>query len=157
MGILNRYLCKEFLKLLLLFEFALFFVYFIVDFINKFGDFIEVDAPMDQAFAFFLYKIPFICVQVVPAAALLSVIVMFCSMEKNNEITAMKSSGMSVLQLSKPIIFLMPVQGATIYGMLWSKRKIGRVSMGETASGTKEKIPFITSGVLTLRRRSCGG
>ena len=56
--------------------------------------------------AYFLYKTPFIIIQMLPAATLISVIIMFCLMKKNNEITAMKSCGLDIFKLSQPIITL---------------------------------------------------
>ncbi len=103
MTILAKYFCKEFLKFFVLFQFMLVSIYFIIDFIQKIPDFIERDIPMGMTLAFFFLKIPFIIIQTVPVATLLSVVLMFSLMEKSNEITAMKASGLSVVQFSKPI------------------------------------------------------
>ena len=103
MSILAKYFSKEFFKLLLLFQFMLVSIYFIIDFIQKIPDFIERSIPMDMTLSYFLLKVPFIIIQTAPVATLLSVVLMFSLMEKRNEITAMKASGISIVQLSKPI------------------------------------------------------
>ena len=55
---------------------------------------------------FLLYKIPFIVTQILPVSTLIAIIVMFSLMKKNNEITAMKASGISIFEISKPLIFV---------------------------------------------------
>ncbi|MFH1241261.1 MAG: LPS export ABC transporter permease LptG [Pseudomonadota bacterium] len=106
MGILARYFSKEFLKLFLLLEFVFLSLYLLIQFILSFDDFVEASAPMSLMGAYLFYNTPFIMVQLVPVATLISVIVMFCLMEKNNEISAMKSCGLSILRLSRPTIIV---------------------------------------------------
>lgn len=104
MRILSKYFSKEFLKLFGLLLIIFLSMYLIVEFIQKIDDFIEANAPNSLLLAFLFYNLPYILVQMIPVATLLSVIVMLCLMEKNNEITAMKACGVSVFKLSQPII-----------------------------------------------------
>ena len=104
MGILTKYLCKEFVKLLLFCQTFFVFLYLIIDFIQKIDNFVEAQASNYSMFLFFLYKIPLIAVQMAPVAALISVVVMFSLMKKNNEITALKASGISIIRLSLPVL-----------------------------------------------------
>ncbi len=104
MGILARYLCKEFFKLLVLCEAVFIFLYLIIDFIQKIDNFLEAEASAGAMLAFFVYKVPLITVQMAPVAVLISVIVMFSLMKKNNEMTALKASGVSVFRLSLPVL-----------------------------------------------------
>lgn len=104
MGILARYLCKEFFRLLMLCLIIFVSIYLIIDFLQKIDNFIEAQAPNSAMLSYFLYKVPYITVQMVPVAALIAVIVMFSFMKKNNEITALKCSGMSVFELSLPVL-----------------------------------------------------
>ena len=106
MRIVSKYFSKEFLKLLGLFQLTFLFIYLLVDFIEKIDNFIEANASNSAMLAYFFYKIPYIMIQMVPVATLLSVIVMFCLMEKNNEVTALKACGMNIIELSKPIIIV---------------------------------------------------
>lgn len=106
MGTLAKYFSREFLKLFVLLEFVFLSMYLLIQFILSLDDFIEANAPHGLMVAYLFYSSPFIIVQLVPVATLISVIVMFCLMEKNNEITAMKSCGLSIFRLSQPIIIV---------------------------------------------------
>lgn len=106
MGILARYFSREFLKLFLLLEFVFLSMYLLIQFILSIDDFVEANAPNILMVAYLFYNTPSIVVQLVPIATLVSVIVMFCVMEKNNEITAMKSCGLSIFRLSRPTMIV---------------------------------------------------
>ena len=103
MNILSKYLFKEVSKLLGIILFALVFIYLIIDFIGKIDNFIEADVPVGPMLYYFVYKVPYILVQMAPVSMLLAVIVMFCIMKKNNEIIAMHTCGLSTFGISRPI------------------------------------------------------
>lgn len=105
MGILARYLSREFLKLFGLFLFAFLTLYLLIDFIQKIDDFNEVNAQ-GLMVSYFFFEIPLIVNRLIPVVTLLSVIVMFSIMKKHNEIMAMKSCGMNILKISKPLIVI---------------------------------------------------
>jgi lipopolysaccharide export system permease protein len=104
MGILAKYFCKEFFKFFIFCHLIFLTIFLAIDFIQKIDDFIEANTAKSAMLAYFLYKMPFIMVQMVPVAALISVIVTFSLMKKNNEITALKASGLSVFRLSLPVV-----------------------------------------------------
>jgi lipopolysaccharide export system permease protein len=104
MGILAKYFCKEFFKFFIFCHLIFLTIFLAIDFIQKIDNFIEANAAKSAMLAYFLYKTPFIIVQMVPVAALISVIVTFSLMKKNNEITALKASGVSVFRLSLPVM-----------------------------------------------------
>ena len=99
MKVLTGYLLREFFKLLLLCEAVFVFLFLTVDFLQKIDRFINAGASWETTFLFFAYKTPYIAVSMLPPAALISVIMLFSSMQKRNEITALKASGFSVLSL----------------------------------------------------------
>jgi lipopolysaccharide export system permease protein len=92
------------LKLLALTLTLSLFIFLIIEFVQKLDNFLEAEASTEVIFAYLLYKIPFVVVQITPVATLISIIVMFCLLRKNNEITAMKACGLNVIELSRPII-----------------------------------------------------
>lgn len=104
MKIVHKYLTREILKFFFIIMAMVVSVYFIVDFFEKIDNFMEADAPMDKALLFFLYNIPFIVSQVLPVAILLAILVTFGLMSKNNEIVALRSSGVSTLFLFQPLV-----------------------------------------------------
>lgn len=104
MTVFSRYLLKEFAGFLAMFTGAFSMIFLMVDFVQKVDNFIESGAPAWSMAAYFGFKTPFIVVQMVPVATLLAVIVMFSIMARHNEITAMKSCGMSALQIARPVV-----------------------------------------------------
>ncbi len=106
MSIINKYLTKEIIKL---FGFILIMVvgiYIIVDFLEKIDDFLEAGLSFSKAFTFFVYKTPFIVAQIAPVGILLAVLIVFGLMNRNNEIIALTSSGVSTFYLLKPVIII---------------------------------------------------
>ncbi|MBW2029489.1 MAG: LPS export ABC transporter permease LptG [Deltaproteobacteria bacterium] len=104
MKVLTRYLTGEYLKALLFCEGILFFIYLVIDFLQKVDNFIEAKTAKGLWALFFLYKTPLILVQMLPPAVLIAVIVMFSSMKKRNEVTALKASGINIFKAASPVI-----------------------------------------------------
>jgi lipopolysaccharide export system permease protein len=86
-----------------------------IDFIQKIDNFIDAGAAVSSMMAYFIYKTPFIMMQMVPVTVMLAVILTFCFMKKNNEIMAMKACGVSVFSLSKPIIILSVIIAGAVF------------------------------------------
>jgi len=147
MGILARYLWKEFFKLLAICQLIFMAIYMVVEFVQKIDNFMEVHAPRGAIFAYIFYKIPYLAVQMVPAATLISVVVMFSLMRKRNEITALKASGMSIFRISLPVIFASVCLAVAVFlfselvvpyassksQAIW-KSKVGRQGQAQTYS-----------------------
>ncbi len=105
MKTISYYLSKEYFKSLVLCQFIFVFLYLTIDFTQKIGRFVEAGASTSMITIFFLYKIPLIATQIAPAASLISVVILFSFMKKNNEITALKASGINVVRLSLPVLY----------------------------------------------------
>lgn len=78
-------------------------LYIAVDFFEKIDNFMEQDLPVTLAISFLALKTPLIIAQTAPISLFLSVIIVFGLMNKNNEVLALKSSGISVYTLLKPV------------------------------------------------------
>ena len=105
MSVLTRYLIREFFKLLIICQIVFIAIYLMIDFAGGIDDFIKAHAPRSVMFSYFFYKIPAISVQMLPAATLTTVIIMFNLMKRNNEVTALKACGANVWKISQPVIF----------------------------------------------------
>lgn len=81
-------------------------IYMVVDFFENIDDFMAKDLPFSTVAAFFLNKIPFVVAQITPVGVLLAVLISFGLMSKNNELIALKSSGISIYSLVKPSLWL---------------------------------------------------
>ncbi|HBF43798.1 MAG TPA: LPS export ABC transporter permease LptG [Desulfobacteraceae bacterium] len=104
MRILAKYFYREFFKFLILCLGTFMAMYLLADFFERIDNFIEANVQKTVMLSYFAYKTPYIIVQMLPPATLIAVIIMFSTMEKNNEITAMKASGIGIFQFSKPVI-----------------------------------------------------
>ena len=103
MTVLSRYLSREIARLFVVILVMVIGVYVAVDFFEKIDDFIEAGLPAAKVLRFFINKVPFIVSQITPVGILLAVLVVFGMMNRNNEIVALKSNGISVYSLVKPV------------------------------------------------------
>ncbi len=106
MSIIHKYLTGEIFKCLFFVLAVVVSIYVAVDFFEKIDNFMEAGLPFSKIFVFLIFKIPFIIAQIIPVCILLSVIIVFGLMTKNNELIALKSSGVSVYYLLKPIFII---------------------------------------------------
>jgi len=104
MGVLARYLIREFFKILIICQAVFIAIYLMIDFASGIDDFIKANSPKSVMFSYFAYKIPSIAVQMLPAATLTTIIIMFSMMKRNNEITSLKACGANVWRISQPVI-----------------------------------------------------
>ncbi len=106
MKIINEYLYKEIIKLFFIVLALVVVIYLAVDFFEKIDNFIENRIGLFEVLTFFILKTPFIIVNVCPIASLLSVIITFSLMNKNNEITALRAGGAGTFYLAAPILLI---------------------------------------------------
>lgn len=102
--ILQRYLLAEFFKYLTVAILSLAAFYIVVDFISNIGAFTKHSPDIGYVILYFLYKLPEIVYRVLPLSALLSTLLTLAFFNKNNEIAAVKSSGLSMLRFFLPLI-----------------------------------------------------
>ncbi len=106
MRVLQKYIAKELVKLLILCLLIFLSIFLVIDFVGKVDNFIDAGVSRNMMFSYFFHKTPFIIVQMMPVATLISVIILLCVMKKNNEIMAMKASGLNIFRLFQSIIIL---------------------------------------------------
>ncbi len=104
MTILARYISREIAKNFGILLVVVMGIYLTVDFIEKIDNFMEANVPLGRALLYFGLKLPLILVQVTPVGVLLSVLITFGLMSKNNELVALRSSGISLFSMMGPII-----------------------------------------------------
>ncbi|MGD8294371.1 MAG: LPS export ABC transporter permease LptG [Desulfobacterales bacterium] len=106
MSTIDQYVTKEIFKHFAIVLMAAIGIYLAVDFFENVDKFINAGLPVSRILLFFQLKLPFIISQITPVGILLAVLVTFGIMNKNNEIIALKSGGMSVYHFLRPIIFI---------------------------------------------------
>ena len=115
MKVLSRYLTKEFFKLLALCELIFLFIYLVIDFLQKINNFIEANVSNGLMLQYFLYKSPYVMVLMLPTATLISIIIMFSLMKKKNEIVAIKSCGLNIFKMARPIFMASIFLGMALF------------------------------------------
>jgi lipopolysaccharide export system permease protein len=78
----------------------------VIDFVQKIDNFTDAGVSKGVMFFYFYYKIPYITVQMIPIATLISVIILLFLMKRNDEIVALKACGIDILSISKSIIII---------------------------------------------------
>ena len=102
---LNQYLVKDYLTVfavaMLLITFA-----FCIGAIYKAIDIMARGLPIGIVGRFFLYNIPYSLAYSIPISALFSTLLVFGRLSADSEISAMKSSGLSMWQIVSPIVLI---------------------------------------------------
>jgi lipopolysaccharide export system permease protein len=106
MTILDRYVTKEFMRLLILILMTLILLSLLVDFFGKIRMFLSNQATFSQMASYFLWEIPLFASLTIPASVLLASLMTFASLSRTNEIIAMKANGISLYRTALPIIIL---------------------------------------------------
>ena len=111
--ILSRYLLRQHVPPLGYALAALTFAMLVNQVAKQFGNFVGKGLPWGVVFEVFALSIPFIVAMTLPMAVLVAVLYTFSHLAADNEITAMKASGISVGRLLRPV-----VGGATLVGLI---------------------------------------
>jgi lipopolysaccharide export system permease protein len=104
MKVLTKYISKEFVKLQIFCLVMFVFLFLMIDFVQNFVQ--HKGARALVIVSYFLYKLPYIIVQMVPVATLIAVIVLFRSMKNNREIMAVKACGINIISLAQTILVI---------------------------------------------------
>ena len=116
MKILDRYVLREFLGYLGLGLVGFIAIFVVVDLIEKADVFLDHRAPLGLVLRFYLYRAPEVVVQVMPVALLLATFLALGQLNKFNELTAMRTAGLSLLRILSPVFGLATV--SVIVGLL---------------------------------------
>lgn len=104
MHLLNRYVLHKFFRHLALALAAFVGLYLLVEFFERFDDFLEYHASFDLCVAYFLYKTPFIISQVAPMGCLMAVFMTLGGLTRTGELTAMHAGGISLAKVTGPLL-----------------------------------------------------
>ncbi len=145
MTCLHKYWLKEFFKLFLITQLMILVLFIFIDYLSRMDRFLNSDISLLKALWYVLLKVPFMFVQLTPASILLSIIIVFGVMNRDNELTALKSSGISVYFLVRPALLagfllagLMFLLGETLIPV--SMAKANYIRYNEMHTGTKVSL-----------------
>lgn len=106
MTILNRYLLREYVKILLLTLGILILVFLTIDIFAKFRRFSGYDVLPSVLGSYFLLRIPRVVTDMLPIAVLISTLTTLRLFSRSHELTAVKASGISSRHFAAPILVL---------------------------------------------------
>lgn len=101
---LHRYWLKEFFKYFGIIQMIVLVLFVIIDYLSRLDKFLNSDLSLFGAMGYVLLKLPFMFVQLTPASILLSSIVVFALMNRNNELLAIRAGGISIYCFAKPVL-----------------------------------------------------
>ncbi len=104
MNLLKRYVLIQFLKNFCLMIGALTGVFLVIDAFERLDEFVTKYGNFWDFVFYYIYKIPYILSYMAPQSVLLATVVTLVTLARNNELTAMRASGISVTGITLPIL-----------------------------------------------------
>ncbi|MBU3741641.1 MAG: YjgP/YjgQ family permease [Candidatus Kapabacteria bacterium] len=143
MTIIDRYVLRQFLATLGFAVLALVVIFIVVDLLESLDEFLDQQAPLDVILRYYVYFIPNTLRLMLPVSMLLAALFSVGRLSNNNEVTAMRSGGQSLLRLMLPILAVaLCVSAAQLYFNGWvvpvanaKKFAIERTYLGKSQAG----------------------
>jgi LPS export ABC transporter permease LptG len=104
MRILNKYITSNIAKGYVFILLVFVGLYFIIDIFSTLTDMLKSNPPLSEVFTYYVYMIPLIFLRVGPFALLISTLYVFGDLNKHNEITTIRASGVSMLEICLPVV-----------------------------------------------------
>ena len=117
MNVLDRYIIREFLKVLAFGIISLILVSTVVDLFERVNDIAEFKPPITVAVMFFLARMPQVLFMVVPISMLLSTLLVIGALARNSEVIAMLASGVSIYRMLLPLFVIGLVMSLLMFGL----------------------------------------
>lgn len=127
--ILEKYVAREFIKLMGLSLMTFVSLFIIVDFFEKIDRLVRAQLGPIALVEYLILKLPFAIGQVLPAAVLLGVMLTFGLMSRSHETMAIRTSGLNILSLVRPAIIFAGVVtllllALNLYLIPWSQGRL---------------------------------
>src|SRR5438552_1829999 len=115
MRIIDRYVTKSMLSILLSAILIFCFLYILIDMASNLSEIIDRKVPFQILFEYYLSSLPIILAQTSTVACLIAVLFTFSSLNNNNEIIVLRSAGLNFWQISKSAIAITLVVSAVLF------------------------------------------
>ncbi len=120
MTILDRYIVRQFLLSFFFGLLAFLVIFLVIDMMEKLDDFIDANVPAETIVEYYVAFTPEIIKLMTPVAMLLGALFVVGRLSGQNELSAMKSSGVSLYRLLVPFVAVaFVVSGASVYLNGW--------------------------------------
>ena len=104
--LIDRYLISSFLKKLLNILTIFVVIFLVVDIIDHIDKILDNSIPFNDISMLYLYSLPQYINIAFPMAVLISTVMTMTLLQKNNEVTALKASGVSIYRLATPFFVI---------------------------------------------------
>ena len=104
--LIDKYLIWSFFKKILSVLFVFIIIFLVVDLIEDVDRMLDYNLTFNQFSLIYFYSIPHYMNIAFPMAILIATVMTFTLMQKNNEITALKASGVSIYRLTIPFFII---------------------------------------------------
>lgn len=120
MRILDRYIIRQFIVSFLFGLIAFLMIFVLVDAMEHLDDFIDARAPVSVVVEYYIAFLPEIIKLMTPVAVLLGSLFVIGRLSTNSELTAMKSSGVSLYRILAPfLVVAFLISFASVYLNGW--------------------------------------
>jgi lipopolysaccharide export system permease protein len=120
MTILDRYVVRQLLTVFLFGLLTFLMIFVVINMMERLDDFIDANVPVMVIFQYYLAFTPEIIKLMTPVAMLLGALFVVGRMANQNELSAMKSSGLSLYRFLVPfVVVALAVSAASIYFNGW--------------------------------------
>jgi len=106
MGILERYIAKTWIRLLLLCMGGFVGLYLVVDMIERIPRFLRTGGAAGDILQYFIWKLPEMVSRTAAFSVLMATLLTLGVLSRDSEIIAMRSCGVSLLKISLPMLIL---------------------------------------------------
>lgn len=117
MRILDKYLLREFAWPLLYCFDAFAMLWVVMDLFDSLSDFLQAHARIGQVFHYYLIVFPDAFVLIMPMSLLLGLLFCLTGLGRHNELTAMRTSGISLARLSVPFLAVGIATTLVVFGV----------------------------------------
>jgi LPS export ABC transporter permease LptG/LPS export ABC transporter permease LptF len=116
-GLIDRYISRQYLRVVGLSFLALLGLFYISTFIDASDKLFKGVATGGMVLQLLAYKTPQFVYFVIPIAALLSVLVTFGNLSRTSELTVMKACGISLYRVAVPVVLLSLCWSAALFAL----------------------------------------
>ncbi len=116
-SLLDRYVAKQYLKVVMLSFVGLLGIFYIFTFLEIYDRLLRGDTTLDMVLEYFWYATPQFVYYVIPISALVATLITVGLFTKTSELTVMKACGISLYRVSLPLFLFAMLWGGTLFGM----------------------------------------
>ena len=117
LSLLDRYVAKQYLELVMLSFVGLLGIFYIVTFLEIYDRLLRGDTTLDMVLEYFWYATPQFVYYVLPISALVSTLVTVGLLTKTSELTVMKACGISLYRIALPLFLFALAWSGALFGM----------------------------------------